>query len=141
MIAGDNVLSFTMDKQDGFSVMNEHELRECIETAANEGWRELAFTYDYLVEIPAEIGKLNRLEKLYLNNNEISRIPPEIGLLENLTTLILSDNQIIALPREVARLKRLRVLELDNNPLKYPPEEVVKKGARAIVGYYQKGGR
>ena len=42
--------------------------------------------------VPAEIGKLQKLEVLDLSNNQITGLPNELGNLKNLKTLNLSGN-------------------------------------------------
>ena len=58
-----------------------------------------------LTSLPAEIGKLEKLERLYLDNNELTSLPAEIGKLEKLEELDLINNPI---PKEeIENLKEL----------------------------------
>ncbi|PAP75479.1 hypothetical protein BSZ37_02965 [Rubrivirga marina] len=77
--------------------------------------------------LPAEIGQMSRLERLYAFGNELSGpIPTEIGGLSSLTHLALYDNQLTgALPNELGRLDALTYLFLDQNQLSGEiPEEL-----------------
>ena len=70
-------------------------------------------------QIPAEIGTLDSLEILWLEDNQLTGpIPPEIGNLEELMYLILHHNQISgSIPNEIGNLANLEILKLDNNQL------------------------
>lgn len=50
-------------------------------------------TYNYLKNLPKEIGSLVRLRSLYLNNNKLTSLPKEIELLGNLLELHINNNQ------------------------------------------------
>jgi len=68
-------------------------------------------------EIPAELGRLDRLQTLNLSSNAFERsIPPELGRLEHLDTLDLSNNQLTgSIPTTIAHLKRTSVVRLNGN--------------------------
>ena len=69
-------------------------------------------------EIPSSIGGLINLERLYLNENQLTgSIPVEIGELTNLTHLYLSDNQLSGqIPIEICEQGDSSP-ELENNNL------------------------
>ncbi|KIC75896.1 hypothetical protein DB42_EM00010, partial [Neochlamydia sp. EPS4] len=67
--------------------------------------------------LPAEIGQLFRLQRLKLNQNQLSSLPEEIGQLFKLRTLYLNQNQLTSLPAEIGQLSDLQTLELAENPL------------------------
>ena len=77
-------------------------------------------------EIPAELGSLAMLERLWLHDNQLSgEIPPELGNLANLERLYLFDNQLSGeMPPELGNLTNLEWLYLDRNRLtgEIPPE-------------------
>ncbi|MCK5058119.1 MAG: TIR domain-containing protein, partial [Candidatus Aminicenantes bacterium] len=56
--------------------------------------------------------------------NSISILPPEITRLQKLETLFLRDNQIKELPKEICRLKALKRIVLEGNPIESPPPEI-----------------
>ena len=69
--------------------------------------------------IPADLGRLEALEKLYLNDNQlVGSIPPELGNLSNLTVLNLSGNELSGnLPEALGNLTSLKSMVLDGNRL------------------------
>ena len=69
--------------------------------------------------IPAELGDLANLQRLFLDNSQLTgTIPAELGNLANLQDLILSHNQLTgSIPAELGDLADLRRLVLDNNQL------------------------
>ena len=78
-------------------------------------------------QIPPEIGTLDALEILWLEDNQLTGpIPSEIGNLEHLEYLILHHNQISgSIPSEIGNLSNLEILKLDNNELSgYIPESI-----------------
>jgi Leucine-rich repeat (LRR) protein len=70
--------------------------------------------------IPTEFGKLTRLVKLDLGNNQLSgSIPTEFGKLTNLHTIDLMNNKQLegSIPSEIGLLTQLNALEVYNNQL------------------------
>lgn len=69
--------------------------------------------------IPAEVGQLKQLQRLYLNNNKLQgQIPEEICKLSDLGEIILSENQLSRMiPHCIGNLSRLQKLQLDSNYL------------------------
>ena len=70
-------------------------------------------------EIPAELGSLTNLERLWLAGNQLTgEIPAELGSLTNLEGLSLNDNQLTGeIPAELGSLTNLEELFLNNNQL------------------------
>ena len=78
-------------------------------------------------EIPQEIGTLDSLEFLWLEDNQLTGpIPSEIGNLSKLKYLIMHYNQLSdSIPSEIGNLSNLEILKLDNNQLTgYIPESI-----------------
>jgi len=78
-------------------------------------------------EIPQEIGTLDSLEFLWLEDNQLTGpIPTEIGNLSKLKYLIMHHNQLSdSIPSEIGNLSNLEILKLDNNQLTgYIPESI-----------------
>ncbi len=118
--------------------MDQNELLKIIERAAEEKSTELDLHGEDITTLPAEIGKLTDLTKLYLPFNQLTSIPSELGNLTNLTVLYVHANQLTSIPAELGNLKNLEMLNLyDNKTLTYPPPEVVKQGTKAILTYLQ----
>ncbi|XP_039676104.1 leucine-rich repeat-containing protein 69 isoform X2 [Perca fluviatilis] len=76
-------------------------------------------------ELPAVLGHLESLKKLYLFGNQITVVPPDvIDGLRNLVVLNLNHNQIQRLPPEIKSLSRLRHLSVLDNKLEEVPVEL-----------------
>ncbi|CCK73024.1 adenylate cyclase KNAG_0M01710 [Huiozyma naganishii CBS 8797] len=72
-----------------------------------------------LASIPGELfTELSSLEKLELNDNNLSRLPKEISLLSRLVYLSVSRNKLECLPPELSKLKSLRTLDLHSNNIR-----------------------
>ena len=76
--------------------------------------------------IPASIGNLSNLKRLYLSDNQLSgTIPASIGNLSNLERLYLSDNQLSgSIPESIGNLS-LWSLELRGNSALCLPESLI----------------
>ena len=67
-----------------------------------ESWRQI-------VTLPASIGKLTSVRRLYLYNSHLVRIPPEVGAMTSLEELDLyTSYRLHWLPYEVTRCRRLK---------------------------------
>jgi Leucine-rich repeat (LRR) protein len=74
--------------------------------------------------VPIEIGNLDALQQLYLNENQITSIPDEIGNLVSLSDLVVGDNLITALPAGLGNLDGLVFLDAGDNQLTTIPNEI-----------------
>ena len=93
--------------------------------ASNEDENILLIKVDGGLEIlPPEIGQLDNLTTLDLEDNDLTSLPPEIGQLTNLTRLDLDNNQLTSLPPEIGQLTNLTTLDLKGNQLKSLPPEI-----------------
>ncbi len=83
----------------------------------------LGLDHNQLREIP-DYGTagLHRLQKIYLEGNQLTTVPAFIAALPNLTTLDLRDNQISSLPKELTSTANLRELLLHGNDALGIPE-------------------
>ncbi len=77
-----------------------------------------------LTTLPAEIGQLTQLQRLYLEGNQLTTLPAEIGQLTHLQGLYLEGNQLTTLPAEIGQLTQLQRLFLDGNQLTTLPAEI-----------------
>ena len=121
---------------------NDNGIIEPIELGTQHWWNgrltELNCNYDLANEftlsdlglsgeIPQEIGTLDSLEFLWLEDNQLTGpIPTEIGNLSKLKYLIMHYNQLSdSIPSEIGNLSNLEILKLDNNQLTgYIPESI-----------------
>ena len=111
--------------------MTEAELLALIERAAREEWEELDLSGNELTELPPQIGKLAKLQRLILGKwekknkkcigNKLTYLPAEIGELSSLKTLNLSGNQLTKLPDEIGQLNKLNSIDLRFNKLSKLP--------------------
>ena len=69
--------------------------------------------------IPAELGNLTNLNRLFLENNRLTgNIPTELSNITNLTWLDLKHNDLTgSIPAELANITNLRLIYLNNNRL------------------------
>ena len=65
-----------------------------------------------------KIFSLEKLEKLILNESNLSFLPDTIGNLKNLQVLLLKGNSLVNIPQSLLNLPNLRILDLSNNNLK-----------------------
>ena len=73
---------------------------------------------------PAFFTSLHRLERLYLDSNQLAALPEAIGQLSALQLLNLENNQLVALPQAIGNLAALQHLSLNNNQLAALPEAI-----------------
>ncbi|MHB8599328.1 MAG: leucine-rich repeat domain-containing protein [Ktedonobacteraceae bacterium] len=85
--------------------------------------------------LPAEMGNLTSLQRLYVAYNQLSSLPAQVGNLSSLQVLFLQNNNLSTLPVEIGKLTLLQELQLYDNPLQTPPLEIIKQGIPAILAY------
>lgn len=79
-----------------------------------------------LSALPAEVGQLGRLRRLYLSHNAFDIVPLEVCSIATLEELDMSNNRITQLPRELWKLVGLRRLRLSFNAIRYVPPGMQK---------------
>jgi Leucine-rich repeat (LRR) protein len=92
------------------------------------GWAplmELNLGKNCLSSLPEELGDVSTLERVWLDDNQLTSFPPCLGKLTRLRELRLSGNSIGEInPSSVAALHELRVLGLDGNRVTKLPAEL-----------------
>ncbi|MCA9333803.1 leucine-rich repeat domain-containing protein [Candidatus Saccharibacteria bacterium] len=73
-------------------------------------------------EISPLIGQLQNLQRLYLDNNQLSTLPEILSNLKNLQRLYLNNNQLDIVPKAIEHLHNLQDLSIVGNQLKTLPE-------------------
>ena len=80
--------------------------------------------YNGLKSLPEEIGKLKKLEKLFVGNGEISTLPDALADLPSLLEVeFYNCSKMTRIPEVLGRLQGIEVLNFGNN-LQLPPEEI-----------------
>jgi Leucine rich repeat len=87
--------------------------------------QELKLQGQGLTELPKELGRLRALQRLEVSDNALAALPGELGQLAALTELRLAGNRLQELPEELGHLRRLETLELARNELQHFPGFVV----------------
>ena len=64
------------------------------------------------------------------NSNQLTSLPAEIGLLTNLQKLYCNNNQLTSLPVEIGQLRNLTYINYSNNPIEYVPPNILRLVAR-----------
>ncbi|PSB33741.1 leucine-rich repeat-containing protein kinase family protein [Stenomitos frigidus] len=78
--------------------------------------RWLILTANKLEQLPASMGKLNRLQKLMLAGNQLRSLPDEMAACQNLELIRLAANRLTELPDWLFTLPRLSWLAYAGNP-------------------------
>ncbi len=85
---------------------------------------KLDLSYNNISEIDDRIGSLNYLKHLDLSNNKLQFLPESISNLKKLEVLILSNNQLEVFPKIITKLHNLKTLKIKGNKIKELPEEI-----------------
>ncbi|KAI5959957.1 CYR1 [Candida pseudojiufengensis] len=91
---------------------------------------KLVLDKNHLVNLPNEIGQLNKLSYLSIYSNNLQILPNSFGNLLNLQYLDLHSNNIQSLPGEIWNLKSLMLLNVASNNLTSfpkPPFAIAKR--------------
>jgi len=74
--------------------------------------KELDLSFNWIIEIPQEIEKLQSLEKLIIIESRVEKLPEEIGYLKNLKFLDVQGNYLETLPNSLEESDSLETLLL-----------------------------
>ena len=78
--------------------------------------------------------QLSKLESLSVGENYLSFLPEEIGSLESLENLYINDNpHLQSLPFELALCSKLEIMSIENCPLNSIPVEIVAGGPSLVI--------
>ncbi|WP_394747082.1 leucine-rich repeat domain-containing protein [Spongiimicrobium salis] len=95
-----------------------------IEIGGLESLKNLTIQNTRLANLPASIGELSNLEVLAITQVGLSALPSEIGNLKNLKALDVTGGSLSSLPAEIGLLSNLEELYLNNNELTDIPESI-----------------
>ena len=77
-----------------------------------------------LTNLPSSIGKLKKLEDLFLGDNFLTSLPSSIGNLKNLMYFDLGGNRLNSIPESIFKLTKLKELKLSQNHLESVPRQI-----------------
>lgn len=110
-------------------VPNSEKFLQIIDKAERENWEELGLLIGEIQEIPAEIGRLIHLKRLYINVKESCGksivLPPEIGKLKKLEAFDAYGCNMVDLPEEFGELMNLKRVNLNHNNFTAFPKEIL----------------
>uniref|UniRef100_A0A7E5A261 PDZ domain-containing protein n=1 Tax=Panagrellus redivivus TaxID=6233 RepID=A0A7E5A261_PANRE len=87
---------------------------------------ELLLDMNHLKDLPRQIFRLHKLQKLGVSDNDLYRIPEEVAQLQNLVELNVSRNDISDIPDELRACKNLRVFDISSNPMARLPDSITQ---------------
>jgi len=72
------------------------------------------------------LGKLPKLNSLWLTYNDLHNLPKEIGLLTSLRNLYMEHNNLLSLPNSIANLNKVSSLHVGHNKFTHLPVQITK---------------
>jgi C-terminal novel E3 ligase, LRR-interacting/Leucine rich repeat len=103
---------------------NKLEASEIIRKAFQNKSIDLNLDGFQLNNLPAIIGNLTQLQKIYLRDNQLQVFPAEISKLTQLQYISVANNKLQVLPAEIGNLTQLEYLIVTNNQLQVLPAEI-----------------
>src|SRR5262249_44435879 len=98
--------------------------------------QKLYLNKNQLKEVPLELWYLTDLQILNLKENQLGWLPAEIEKLSGLQELYLGSNSLRLLPPEMGHLTSLQKLNVMDMPtLLTPPPEIVARGTGDILAF------
>ncbi|MFA6171230.1 MAG: leucine-rich repeat domain-containing protein [Patescibacteria group bacterium] len=95
------------------------------EALADKNIKKLVLSGNKLKTLPSEIGELQSLEELYLDNNNLEgALPAEIRKMAKLRILDAHNNNLTGIPAEIGQLKNLRFINFSGNEIDTMPNEI-----------------
>lgn len=85
-------------------------------------------------EIPEEFLQLSQIKDLSISNNRLSKIPSSIDKLSNLETLRVSYNDIQELPQDITKIKTLKRISVYECKLEKLPKDISKLTSLESLG-------
>ena len=92
-----------------------NKLQHIPEQALPDDTRWLILTDNNLSKLPADMGRLHRLQKLALAGNKLTSLPASMANCHNLELARLSANALVTLPDWLFQLPKLSWLAIDGN--------------------------
>ena len=121
------------DNYKKYSILNNFLLKNNRDSV-NIIIRVLDVSYRRLQIVPKELGQMDSLQILYLDNNQLQTIPKELGQLASLQELYFYNNQLQFIPKRIWPIKPiLQRLYLPNNQLHTIPKELGQLSSLQIL--------
>eukprot|EP00058_Branchiostoma_floridae_P003896 XP_002589384.1 hypothetical protein BRAFLDRAFT_77826 [Branchiostoma floridae] len=95
----------------------------------------LALENNLLRTLPSTMSRLHNLREVHLWNNKFDTFPEVLCELPAMEKLDISNNNITRLPTALHRADKLKDLDVSGNPLTYPPQDVCEQGTGAIMAF------
>ncbi|XP_074731875.1 leucine-rich repeat-containing protein 40 isoform X1 [Strix uralensis] len=116
--------------------LRKNKLRSLPEFPSCKLLKELHAGENQIEILNAEnLKHLNSLSVLELRDNKIKSVPDEITLLQKLERLDLANNDISRLPYTLGNLPQLKFLALEGNPLRTIRRDLLQKGTQELLKY------
>jgi len=107
--------------------LRQLDLQELLQNIRRCSPKELKLTSYNLHDIPAEVLTSTKLHSLDLSRNRLGALTYQLTKLENLNALYLNENELQALPAEIFdRLNNLEILEVSQNMIREIPVRYLK---------------
>ncbi|MFA0413842.1 protein kinase [Vibrio renipiscarius] len=100
-----------------------NKLQHIPERSLPDQTRWLILTDNHITQLPDDMGRLYRLQKLALAGNALTALPESMASCQNLELARLSANKLESLPDWLFQLPKLSWLAIDGNPLSTNPLE------------------
>ncbi|CAH1251186.1 LRRIQ4 [Branchiostoma lanceolatum] len=95
----------------------------------------LSLENNLLRTLPSTMRRLHNLRVVHLWNNKFDTFPEVLCELPAMEKLDIRNNNITRLPTALHRADKLNDLDVSRNPLTYPPQNVCKQGTDAIMAF------
>ncbi|XP_078583947.1 uncharacterized protein LOC144866451 [Branchiostoma floridae x Branchiostoma japonicum] len=95
----------------------------------------LSLENNLLKTLPSTMRHLHSLREVHVWNNKFDTFPEVLCEVPAIEKLDICDNNITRLPTALYRADKLKDLDVSRNPLTYPPQEVCKQGTGAIMAF------
>ncbi|NXI87459.1 LRC40 protein, partial [Rhipidura dahli] len=116
--------------------LRRNKLRSLPEFPSCKLLKELHAGENQIETLDAEnLQQLSSLCVLELRDNKIKAVPEEITVLQKLERLDLANNDISRLPYTLGNLPQLKFLALEGNPLRTIRRDLLEKGTQELLKY------
>eukprot|EP01096_Ripella_sp_DP13-Kostka_P013510 TRINITY_DN587_c0_g1_i3.p1 TRINITY_DN587_c0_g1~~TRINITY_DN587_c0_g1_i3.p1 ORF type:complete len:1377 (+),score=731.02 TRINITY_DN587_c0_g1_i3:157-4287(+) len=93
--------------------------------AAFEKLVKLDLSHNKITKLPDEITEIVSLQELYLHNNALTELPESFRMLTSLKKVNLANNMLTGLPEELSNLFHLEYLNVNTNQLTKIPDSLI----------------